>query len=229
MLLQRFSGARKPLLAAAALACGFLLVGCDEYVHITRDRDVRIAKHATWAWRPVEERAAQGRRDRDSRPVTSRDVIGRSGRGEIVTREDNEENDILRDKVKHAIEHDLTQKDLRQVSDPDAADFLVDFHIAVQRRNVRVGYVYPGGYPGLTCGPFGCDEGWGWGPAGVSYENIRFREGTIVLDVVQPGSRNHLVYRAVGEKPVRHDTFSFSQNEVNGIVHKLLDQLRPGR
>ena len=227
MLLQKVRGARTPLFAAAAVACGFFLVGCDEYVRITRDRDVHISKHATWAWRPLEEKAEQGRRDRDSRPVTSRDVIGRGGRAETV-REDNADNDILRDKVKNAIDHDLTQKGLRQVSDPDAADFLVDFHIAVQRRNVRVGYVYPGGYPGLVCGPFGCYEGWGWGPPGVSYENIRFREGTIVLDVVQQGARNHLAYRAVGEKPVHYDSFSFSQSDVNSIVHKLLGQLRPG-
>lgn len=232
MLLQRSMQARKSLLATAVVAFGLLLVGCDEYVHITRDRDVHIAKHATWAWRPMDERSGEVRRDRDSRPVTSRDVIGRNERNErseAVTREDNAYNDILREKVKNAIDHDLTQKGLRQVSDPGAADFLVDFHIAVQQRNVRVGYVYPGGYPGLACGPFGCYEGWGWGPRGVSYENIRFREGTIVLDVVQQGARDHLVYRAVGEKPVRHDTFSFSQSEVNGIVHKLLDQLRPGR
>ena len=226
MLLSRTFALRAPVLAAAAAACGFLLVGCDEYVHITRDRDIHISKHGTWAWRPFEERA-EGRRD--SRPVTSRDVIGRSGRGESVSREDNANNDVLRDKVKNAIDHDLTQKGLRQVSDADAADFLVDFHIAVQRRNVRVGYVYPGSYPGLVCGPFGCYEGWGWGPPGVSYENIRFREGTIVLDIVQQGARNHLVYRAVGEKPVHRDSFSFSQSEVNSIVHKLLDQLRPGK
>ena|ERR1051326_4205117 len=227
MLPHRSVGARKPLLAAATVACGFLLIGCDEYVHVTRDRDVHISKHATWAWRPVEDRARESRGD--SRPVTSRDVIGRGGRGESVTREDNADNDILREKVKNAIDHNLTQKGLRQVSDPDAADFLVDFHIAVRRRNVRVGYVYPGGYPGFVCGPFGCYEGWGWGPSRVSYENIRFREGTIVLDIVQQGARDHLVYRAVGEKPVRHDTFSFSQSDVNGIVHKLLDQLQPGR
>jgi hypothetical protein len=88
--------------------------------------------------------------------------------------------------------------------------------------------VYPGAYPGLVCGPFGCYSGWGYGPAAVGYENIRFREGTIVLDAVQNPS-NHLIYRAVGEKPVRRDTFSFSQDEVNGLVHHLLKDLRPSK
>jgi hypothetical protein len=58
--------------------------------------------------------------------------------------------------------------------------------------------------------------------------HIRFREGTIVLDVVQSPT-NHLIYRAVGEKPVRRDTFSFSQDEVNGLVHHLLKDLKPSK
>jgi len=200
-----------------------LLAGCDEYVHITRDRDVHIARHATWAWRPAQEEGSR----RESRPVTSRDDITRR---ETVNRDrDNDgENDILRGKVRSAIEHNLADKGLKEVSDGEDADFLVDFHIAVRRRNMTVERVYPGAYPGLMCGPFGCYSGWGGGPAAVGYEHIRFREGTIVLDVVQ-NPANHLVYRAVGEKPVRRDTFSFSQDEINGLVHHLLKDLKTSK
>jgi Domain of unknown function (DUF4136) len=219
MLFQRLGKA--PLFAAAVLAGGLLLAGCDEYVHITRDRDARIPHHATWAWRPAREEGGR----RGSRPVTSRDDIERR---ETVTREDNADNDILRGKVKNAIERNMTEKGFRQASDPETADFLVDFHIAVNRRNVTVGRVYPGGYPGLVCGPFGCYSGWGYGPAAVGYENIRFREGTLVVDAVQ-NPANHLIYRAVGEKPVRRDTFSFSQDEVNGLVRQMLKDLKPGK
>jgi Domain of unknown function (DUF4136) len=225
MLSQRLVQARTPLFAAAALACACLLAGCDEYVHITRDPDVHIPHHATWAWRPAQEESSH----RGSRPVTSRDDIAR---GETVTREATRENDadndLLRGKVKSAIERDLAANGFKEASDPAAADFLVDFHIAVRRRNMTVERVYPGAYPGLMCGPFGCYSGWGYGPAAVGYERIRFREGTIVLDVLQ-NSANHLVYRAVGEKPVRRDTFSFSQDEVNGLVHHLLKDLKPSK
>jgi hypothetical protein len=221
MLSRRLWSARGPLFTAAALACAVLLGGCDEYVHITRDRDAHIARHATWAWRPAQEEGSR----RGSRPVTSRDVITR---GETVTREDNADNDVLRGKVKTAIERNLREKGFKEASDPAAADFLVDFHIGVRRRNVTVERVYPGAYPGLVCGPFGCYSGWGYGPAAVGYENIRFREGTIVVDLVQTPA-NHLVYRAVGEKPVRRDTFSFSQDEVNGLVHHLLKDLNPSK
>lgn len=208
------------LFAATVLATAFL-AGCDEYVRITRDPDLRIAKHATWAWQTMPERA----KGRDSRPVVSRDVIGRGGESAVV-REPDAQNDALGEKVKLAIEQNLMAKGFKQVSDPGEADFVVDFHLAVQRRNVRVGYAYPGGYPGLVCGPYGCYEGWGWGPPGVSYENVRFREGTIVLDVLQEPA-NHLAYRAVGQKPLRYDRLSFSQSEMNDMAHALLKDLKP--
>jgi hypothetical protein len=224
MLSVAFVKARGPIFAAGALACAVLLGGCDEYVHVTRDPDAHIARHATWAWRPAKEETSR----RESRPVISRDVITRGERGETITQDNDADSDVLRGKVKAAIERNLTEKGLKQVEDPQDADLLVDFHIAVRRRNMAVERVYPGGYSGLMCGPFGCYGGWGYGPAAVGFENIRFREGTIVVDVLQ-NPANHLIYRAVGEKPVRRDTFSFSQDEVNGLVQRLLRDLRPSK
>jgi len=217
MRLGRTFSAKPALIAALACGGALVLAGCDERVRIIRDPDLRVAKHATWAWQPMTQRGGT----RDSRAVTSRDLITR---GETVARDTSAENEVLRGKVKNAIEETLNTKGMRFVSDPQAADFLVDFHLGVRRRSVTVEHVYPG-YPGLVCGPYGCWEGWGWGPTGVSYENIRFREGTIVLDLVQHDT-NHLAYRAIGEKPVRRDMLSFSQDEVNGMVHRLLKDLR---
>src|SRR5712692_5812559 len=216
MFFRRSLTLRVALAAAAALTCVFLLAGCDERVQIIRDRDVHFALHATWAWRPMEEQSKR----RESRPVISRDEIRR---GETVTRDTDADNNVLRGKVKTAIAATLQEKGFREVSDPAAADFLVDFHPGVRRRNVTV--AYPAG--GLVCGPFGCYEGWGWGEP-VGYERIHFREGTIVLDVVRRGS-NRPAYRAIGEKPVHRDAFSFSQSEVNGMVHHLLKDLQAGR
>ena len=216
MFFRRYLTARVPLATRAVLSCVFLLAGCDERVQIIRDRDVHFSKHAIWAWRPMEEQS----KGRGSRPVISRDEITR---GETVTRDTDADNDALRGKVKSAIAATLQEKGFREVSDPDAADFLVDFHLGVRRRNVTV--AYPAG--GLVCGPFGCYEGWGWGGP-VGYERIHFREGTIVLDVVRRES-NHPAYRAIGEKPVHRDAFSFSQSEVNKLVHHLLKDLRAGR
>jgi hypothetical protein len=208
----------KMSLMAAACLCGLVAAGCDDHVQITRDPDVRIAKGATWAWRPFTEPVA----DRDSRKVLSRDTTRRS---ELVSREVSAENQIVQDRVKTAIQQALTAKGLKQVSDPAAADFLVDYHFALERRNATVQTVYPGAYPGLVCGPYRCWEGWGYGPAAVGYERIHFREGTIVFDLMQQATK-HQVYRAVGEKPVRRDTFSLTQDEINGLVNHLLKDLK---
>lgn len=213
----RLLKASRAILTAAAFLSLAFLAGCDEHVEITRDPDVRIAKHATWAWRPAPEPT----KERDSRRVVSRDVISRS---DTVTRDTSANNELVRQRVRTAIEQTLSSKGLRQVSDPQAADFLVDYQFAVERHNSTVRTVYPGGYPGVVCGPYGCWESWGWGPAAVGYEHIRFREGTIVFDFVQPSTR-HLVYRAIGEKPVHYDKFSLTQDEINGLVHHLLKDL----
>jgi len=50
-----------------------------------------------------------------------------AARGETVTRETDADSDILRGKVKNAIERNLAEKGLKKASDPESADFLVDF------------------------------------------------------------------------------------------------------
>jgi hypothetical protein len=222
--------ATRRLLPAVAFLSLIFVAGCDEYVQVTRDRDVRIARNATWAWRPAVEEAAVARENRtgDNRPVISRDDIRRDQRAQPARRGPDANDEIVRGRVRTAIEQNLTLKGFKQVSDPAAADFLVDYKFAVNRHNETVPVAYPGAYPGLVCGPFRCWESWGYGPAYVGYENIHFREGTIVFDWVQQGTR-HLVYRAVGEKPVRRDAFSLTQDDINGLVHHLLKDLKPGK
>src|SRR5690349_24606092 len=90
---------KSSLLTIAALFFGFLLAGCDDYVQITRDPDVRIPKLATWAWRPGPEPSKA--RERDSRPVVSRDVISRN---ETAERDVDANSEAARQKVKTAIE-----------------------------------------------------------------------------------------------------------------------------
>ena len=205
------------LLAALIVVGGVWLVGCDEHVEIIRDRNIPILKHQTWAWRPSPPR----KEARNERPVISRDFAGRR---ETVAAEPDPANDIVRQELRAAIERQLTTKGLTQASDPAVADFLVDYHFAMRRRNVTVERVYPGAYPGLVCGPFGCWQGWGYGPPEVSYENIRFREGTFVFDFMQH-TPNRLAYRAIGQEPAHHATFS--QDQVDDMAHALLKGLKP--
>ena len=211
-------GNKRSLLAAAALTCG-LLAGCNDHIEVIRDPDIRVTKGSTWAWRPL----AAPKEASGGRPVISRDVISR---GESVVRDPSANNEIVRQRFRTAIEQTLSSKGLKQVSDPQAADFLVEYHLAVRRHEVTVQHVYAGGYPGVVCGPFGCWESWGWGPPEIGYENIRFREGTVVLDVVKQ-SPKHLAYRAIGEKPVHRDTFN--EGEISEFVHHVLGKLKVER
>jgi hypothetical protein len=215
MKVQTHGKGTSPLLAAAILICGLWLAGCDDHITVIRDPDIPAHQGNTWAWRPVAPP-----KDADRRPVVSRDVI--SWR-ETIARDPGANNEIVRQRIRTAIEQTLSSKGLRQVSDPQAADFLVDYHVAVRRHDVTVQRVYPGGYPGLVCGPYGCWESWGWGPTEVSYENIRFREGTVVFDFVKQSTKR-LVYRAIGQKPVRRDTFD--QDEISGFVRHMLGKLK---
>jgi hypothetical protein len=225
----------KRLLTAAVFLSLVFVAGCDEYVQVTRDRDVHIAKGATWAWRPVVEEAAVARDNRgadnrplDNRPVTSRDDLTRTPRNQPAARVPDANDEVVRQRVRDAIAQTLTAKGLKQVSDPAAADFLIDYKFAVNRHNATVPVGYPGAYPGLVCGPYRCWDSWGYGPAYVGYENIHFREGMIVFDLVQQANK-HLVYRAVGQKPVKRDAFSLTQDDINSLVHHLLGDLKPGK
>ncbi|HKW57424.1 MAG TPA: DUF4136 domain-containing protein [Candidatus Acidoferrum sp.] len=231
-----FSAMAKSLLSFAVFLSLIFVAGCDERVRITRDRDAHIPRGATWAWRPAAAETASAapapspRRQRDDRPVTSRDVISpdqdpSANRNAAATREPSAEDEVVRQRVRQSIENTLASKGFRQVSDPAAADFVADYKFAVRGHNATVPVAYGGGYPALVCGPFRCWESWGWGPAAVGYENIHFRAGTIVFDFVQQPTK-HLVYRAVGEKPVRYDAFTLTQGDINGLVRLLLEDLK---
>jgi hypothetical protein len=120
----------------------------------------------------------------------------------------------------------MSAKGFARVDDPQAADFLVDYHVGVHRHNVRVGYGGPGLYPVVVCGYAGCWEtyrGGYWGPPG--YETIQYREGTIVFDLTKRKT-NGLAFRAVGYKEMNRPTLS--QENINDAVHHLLDDLKPG-
>ena len=212
------------LAAAAIFFCGVFLSGCDERITTFRDTTIPVPKHATWAWRPMQIPPPQAA-NRDTRPVISRDVIapaGPAGGQPPVVREPDAANEVARQQARTAIEKQLAKKGLTQISDPQAADFLVDFHLVVQQRDVTVANGY-GGYPGVVCGPYGCWNSWGWGPPDIHYENIQFHEGTFVFDFVKRNS-NQLAYRATGQEPARRG--NFSQDNVSGMIHKLLKSLK---
>lgn len=225
MKVRGFAVRHLALFAGALVLCGLFLVGCDdERVTMIRDRSIPVPKHATWAWRPEAPPPpkAQLREDSDKRPVTSRDEIAPRDRRDNVVREPDADQEAIRQRVRTAIEQQLTEKGFKQVSDPAEADFLVDYHFAVRSRNVLVPRGY-GGYPGVVCGPFGCWNSWGWGPPDLHYEDVHFRAGTFVFDFVKRNTHQR-AYRAIGQESVRNK--NFTQDEVNAAIHHLLKGLK---
>ena len=200
--------AASAVLMTGLLAGGIFLSGCDDNsVEIIRDPDIRVAKGMTWAWRPVNEPEGGKPGAEGGRPVVSRDVITPESQAQPEPRQRLESNrewntEANRDTLKSAIAKNLQSKGLTQVTDPAIADFWVDYHVAVRTQSATVQRVYPG-YPGVACGPYGCWSGWGWGPPEVAFQNVRYHEGTFVIDVALREPKK-LAYRAISQKDLNN-------------------------
>ena len=210
---------------AAVLMGGMVLAGCDDNVEILRDTDVRIAKGMTWAWRPLTVPPPKVQQDADTRPVVSRDVITPAPPPEQHMESNRDWNtEANRNQLKTAIEHALKSKGLTQVTDPTTADFLVDYHVAVKTQKATVGTVYPGGYPGVVCGAYGCWSGWGWGPPEVEYRTVRYHEGTFVIDLALRNPKK-LAYRAISQKELNNKQ-TITPYQAEEAVNHLLKGLK---
>lgn len=208
---------------AAVLAGGLAVSGCNDNVEVLRDPSIRVGKGMTWAWRPQgQPPAANGNRSSDTRTVVSRDVIGSQPSHLESNRDWNTEAN--RTQLQQAIERALKSKGLVQVNDPAAADFLVDYHVAVKSQQAAVPSVYPGGYPGVVCGPYGCWSGWGWGPPEVEYRTVRYHEGTFVFDMALRSPKK-LAYRAIGQKELNNKS-TISEYQAEEAVNHLLKGLK---
>jgi hypothetical protein len=158
--------------------------------------------------------------------VISRDVIpqrnGPSGQRKFPAYADPQK-DLVHTRTRIAIEQTMASKGLTLVTDPAAADFLVDYQVGVQSRRERV--AVPVDQPVLVCGYYGCWQSWGyWGPTGYAVRTVRYREGTIVFDLVRRED-DRMAYRATYEKLL--DWNSLDQEHVNGGVKKMLKELKP--
>src|ERR1043166_2499539 len=123
------------LISLLAVLATVALAGCDDHVIVDRDSSIPIHKGMTWAWRPA------GPPPSARRPVASRDYANRPpaySNAPTYQRNSYWENDIVRNRIARSIEVELNSRGLHQVSDPNEADFLVDYQFAVQPRRERV-------------------------------------------------------------------------------------------
>jgi hypothetical protein len=212
---------------AGMLLAGIVLAGCNDNVEVIRDPDIHIAKGMTWAWRPMGT-PGQAKPGGNGRPVVSRDVIGNPA--PVPPPQHLESNrdwntEANRKQLQLAIEQSLKSKGLVQVSDAATADFLLDYHVAVKTRTATVQSAYPGGYPGVVCGPYGCWSGWGWGAPEAEFQNVSYHVGTFVIDLTLRNPKK-LAYRAISHKSLNNKT-TITPYQAQEAVNNLLKSLKP--
>jgi hypothetical protein len=194
---------------------GLALAGCDDNVEVLQDPSVRFTRGMTWAWRPNAPAPISSNRDREGRKVLSRDVITPTQQQQHLESNRDWNNEGNRQELQKAIEKGLRNKGLMQVSDPGTADLLVDYHVAVKQENATVGSVYPSGW----------GWGWGWwGPPEVYYQNVRWHEGTFVLDLALRNPKT-LAYRAIGHRELNNKS-RITPYQADEAVNHLLKGLK---
>lgn len=104
------------------------------------------------------------------------------------------DNDLLRKRIRGAIEANLTARGFEAVADPAGADFIVTFGVVMDEK-LRVT-----GGGGAAVGGFGYGYGrWPVGLGGVyGASDVRdYQEATLIVDFLDPSSRD-LVWRGWG-------------------------------
>ena len=138
------------------------------------------------------------------------------------------DNDIIRERIRTAIDTNLAAKGYRQVP-PGQARVLVAYHIGLQNRTdySASSMGAPGG--GVACGRRGCIGGYGWGmygaPMDVGLRSINYVEGALMLDLIDTAS-GKLAWRATSQKRV--DAKDITQDGLNAVVADMIKTLPAG-
>ena len=125
------------------------------------------------------------------------------------------DNDIIRDRIKTAVDTNLAAKGYMQVARPKAR-LLVAYHIGLQNN-------------GAACGRRGCVGGYGWGvygaPMDVDIRSVTYTDGALMLDLIDAAS-GKLALRATSQQ--RADQKNATQDDLNAIVADMVRTLPPG-
>jgi len=121
-----------------------------------------------------------------------------------------ETNSLVGGRVKRAVNQQLAAKGLRETTqDPD---FLVAFHTGVQDKTDVQSWGYGYGY---------------WGMRGGGVSTINYQEGTLILDFIDPKTKD-LIWRGVGTKVLSRSTSpEKSEKTINTAVEEILKKYPP--
>ena len=163
---------------AASTACSTLRVRVD------RDPAVPLPAGATWAFRGHAE-------------------------PEGPEAEGAQDNPIVHQRIERLIAVELEARGYHQVGDPSSATLLVHYHLGVRQRTetVRSEHRTNAYMPVTSCEDRGrtCTTRLVWGPYGppeVTYRQYTYKEGAIVVDVVDQAS-GMVAWRAIGQRRLR--------------------------
>jgi hypothetical protein len=138
------------------------------------------------------------------------------------------DNDIVRERIRTAIDTNLAAKGYRQVA-PAEAKVLVAYHVGLQNRT-DYSATSMGGPRGMACGVRGCIGGYGWGmygaPMDVDVRSINYVEGALMLDLIDAAS-GKLAWRATSQKRI-DDQGGGGQDAFNAVVADMIKTLPPG-
>lgn len=134
-------------------------------------------------------------------------------------------SEILNDKIRNSVENELAARGMmRNDENPDVR---IAFNIYTEQRQgvysssspYYGGFYGPGFYP-YYYGSFGPYYGgyWGWGGSTISTYN--YTEGTLILDMVDAHTNQH-VWRGASDREIDDDT---PDKDMVKMVHKIMDE-----
>ncbi len=190
----------------AALSAFLVLSACETAppVNVLQSSNASIAPGATYAWAPLTEQELQ--------------------RGDPRI-----DNDIIRGRIRSAIDASLQAKGFQLVHDPAAAQLLVTYHIGLQQgTDYRVDtYGVPAGP--VACGWRGCIGGYGWGmygpPMDADVRAINYTNASLILDL-KDRTTGQLAWRATSTKRVTEG--DGAQEKINALVTNMTKSLPGG-
>jgi hypothetical protein len=176
----------------AAMSAVLVLSACETpaKVSVLQSASASITPGATYAWAPMAQAAS------------------RQGDPRI-------DNEIIRERIRTAVDANLGAKGFQLVSDPASAKLLVAYYVGIQ----------PGvDYRVDTYGPSVYGYGWGYygAPSNVDVRAINYVDGTLILDI-RDRSTGQLAWRATSQKRINEG--DGAQDKLNRLVADMVVSL----
>jgi hypothetical protein len=134
-------------------------------------------------------------------------------------------NPLVVQRAQDAITEELTRKGYRQVNDPSAADFTVDFTIGSRERTDINSYPEP--YAGLGWGGWGYGPGWWGGPYWGNEIDVRqVHEGTLSIDIFD-GRSHRPEWHGWAKKDLSRKDIEQSEQPIRAAVAAVLAKFPP--